>query len=97
MHWWFWVKVLCHEPKPQGLQANLVYPGGFDSPMVDALDQYRTPENRGLSLNIPKATLASIATDTLAGIRANRDQVIPAPPDWWCLVPVTFRDWRPTP
>lgn len=70
-------EVLRFELKPQGVQVHLVCPGEFDSPMVDALEQYRTPENRAHTLSIPKASVAVIATDTLAGIRAGRFMIVP--------------------
>lgn len=70
-------EVLRFELKPQGVQVHLVCPGEFDSPMVDAVDTYRSAENRAHTLSIPKASVQVIAKDTLAGIRANRFQIIP--------------------
>ena len=70
-------EVLRFELKLQGVQVHLVCPGEFDSPMVDTLDTYRTPENRAHTHTIPKASVETIAADTLAGIRANRFQIIP--------------------
>lgn len=70
-------EVLRYELKPQGIQVHLVCPGEFDSPMVDAVDQYRTAENRAHVQTIPKTGVQVIATDTLAGIRAGKFMIIP--------------------
>ncbi len=56
---------------------HLVCPAEFDSPMVDELDTYRTPENRAHVLTIPKASVDTIVKDTLAGIRAERFLIVP--------------------
>jgi len=68
---------LRYELKPMGVGVSLVCPGEFDSPMVDALDRTRTPENRAHVLTIPKATVESIAADTLKGIETGRFLIIP--------------------
>jgi 3-dehydrosphinganine reductase len=68
---------LRYELKPTGVRVHLVCPGEFDSPMVDALDRSRTPENRAHALTIPKATVTKIAAQTLSGIRANRFLIVP--------------------
>lgn len=70
-------EVLRFELKPQGVQVHLVCPGEFDSPMVDDIDTYRSAENRAHTQTIPKASVESIAADTLAGIRANCYLIIP--------------------
>jgi 3-dehydrosphinganine reductase len=68
---------LRYELRPTGIKVHLVCPGEFDSPMVDELDRYRTPENRAHSLTIPKASAAAIADATMAGIRADRFLIVP--------------------
>ncbi len=68
---------LRFELAPRGIRVHLVCPGEFDSPMVDALDRARTPENRAHALTIPKASVESIAEATLAGIRAGRFVIVP--------------------
>jgi len=73
----FYPDVNGNELKPLGIKVHLVCPGEFDSPMVDELDRYRTPENRGHTLTIHKATVATIADATLAGIRADRFVIVP--------------------
>jgi len=65
-------EALRYELQPQGVTVHLVIPGEFDSPMVDDLDRYRTPENKAHVLTIPKATVGAIADATMAGIRAGR-------------------------
>jgi 3-dehydrosphinganine reductase len=62
---------------PQGIRVHLVCPAEFDSPMVDELDTYRTPENRAQVQTIPKSSVDTIAKDTLAGIRAERFLIVP--------------------
>lgn len=68
---------LRYELRPQGIRVHLVCPAEFDSPMVDELDTYRTPENRAHVLTIPKASVDTIVKDTLAGIRAERFLIVP--------------------
>lgn len=68
---------LRYEFKPLGINVHLVCPGEFDSPMVDALDAYRTPENKAHTLIIPKMSVEDIAQSTLSGIKANKFLIIP--------------------
>jgi len=70
-------EALRYELEPLGIRLHLVCPGEFDSPMVDELERYRTPENRAHVQTIPKATLATVADETLAGIRADRFLIVP--------------------
>ncbi len=67
---------LRYELEPEGIKVHLVCPGEFDSPMVDELECYRTPENRAHAQTIPKATVATIADATLDGIRADRFLIV---------------------
>lgn len=68
---------LHYELKPQGVRVHLVCPAEFDSPMVDALDQYRTVENREHTLTIPKTGVEVIVRDTLRGIRNRKYLIVP--------------------
>ncbi|MDR3415085.1 MAG: SDR family NAD(P)-dependent oxidoreductase [Nevskia sp.] len=68
---------LRYELAPQGVKVHLVCPAEFDSPMVDALDRSRTPENRAHTLTIPKTGVEVIVKGTLAGIRAGRFLIVP--------------------
>lgn len=68
---------LRYELMPQGVTVHLVCPGEFDSPMVDELDTYRSPENRAQVLTIPKMPVDAVAKSTLAGIRAGRFLIVP--------------------
>jgi 3-dehydrosphinganine reductase len=68
---------LRFELLPQGIRVHLVCPAEFDSPMVDELDTYRTPENRAQVQTIPKSSVDTIVKDTLAGIRAERFLIVP--------------------
>ena len=58
-------EVLHYELAPQGITVQLVCPPEFDSPMVDALDQSRTPENREHTLTIPKVSVEVIVSDVM--------------------------------
>ncbi|WP_052688593.1 SDR family NAD(P)-dependent oxidoreductase [Williamsia herbipolensis] len=68
---------LRFEMEPQGIGVHLICPGEFDSPLVEALDATRTPENRAHTLTIPKVPVETIARETLAALDSGRDQVIP--------------------
>jgi len=68
---------LRYELQPQGVTVHLVCPAEFDSPMVDELDTYRTPENRAQVRTIPKSSVDTIVKGTLAGIRAGRFLIVP--------------------
>jgi 3-dehydrosphinganine reductase len=68
---------LRYELHPQGVTVHLVCPAEFDSPMVDELDTYRTPENRAHVLTVPKTSVDTIVKGTLDGIRAGRFLIVP--------------------
>ncbi len=70
-------ETLRFELEPRGIAVHLVCPGEFDSPMVDDIDRYRTPENRAHALTIPKVTAAAVADGTLAGIRSGQFMIVP--------------------
>ena len=68
---------LHYELPPQGVTVHLVCPAEFDTPMVAALDCYRTPENRRHTLAIPRTPLEIVVADTLRGIRRGRYFIVP--------------------
>jgi 3-dehydrosphinganine reductase len=70
-------EALRYELAPQGITVQLVCPGEFDSPMVDALDRTRTPENREHTLTIPKARVDLIVRDILHGMSGTGFLVVP--------------------
>ncbi|WP_020667669.1 SDR family NAD(P)-dependent oxidoreductase [Amycolatopsis nigrescens] len=70
-------EALRHELRPQGVRVQLVCPGEFDSPMVEALNRSRTPENRAHASLLPKLGLDQVARETLRGIDRDRDLIIP--------------------
>ena len=72
-----YTRALGYEVEPRGVRVILVCPGEFDSPMVDALDESRTPENREHVLTIPKLSVEQVATETLSGIAAGRRMIVP--------------------
>jgi 3-dehydrosphinganine reductase len=70
-------EVLRYELAPQGITVQLVCPPEFDSPMVDALDRTRTPENREHTLTIPKVSVEVIVADVLRAMDHHRFLIIP--------------------
>lgn len=56
---------------------HLVCPGEFDSAMLEAVDQYRTQENRAHVQSVPKTSGPESVVDTLAGIRSGTFMIIP--------------------
>lgn len=68
---------LRFELNPQGVGVQLVCPGEFDSPMVDALELTRTPENRQHTLTIPKLGIDELADATVSGIDGGHQLIIP--------------------
>lgn len=70
-------EVLRYELAPQGITVQLVCPPEFDSPMVDALDRSRTPENRVHTLTIPKVKVDVIVADVLKAMDSQQFLVVP--------------------
>ena len=70
-------EALRAELKPRGIKVQIVCPPEFDSPMVDALDQTRTPENKAHTLTIPKLGVETVVEDVVAGMEQNRFLIIP--------------------
>lgn len=67
---------LYFELEPQGVRVQLICPPEFDSPMVDALDGGRSPENLAQSLMVPKEPVDVIVRDTMRAIRSGRYHTI---------------------
>ncbi len=63
---------LRYELKPQGVAVQMICPPEFDSPMVDALDKSRSPENRAHVLMVPKAPLSLISESTIKAIESDK-------------------------
>lgn len=70
-------EALRYELEPQGVRVHLVCPAEFDSPMVDALDRTRTPENREHTLTIPKLPVGQIAAELIDGVNADHARIVP--------------------
>lgn len=68
---------LRYELRPQGVRVQLVCPTEFDSPMVDAFDPTRSPENRAHALTVPRASVEVIVAGTLSGLRSQRFLIVP--------------------
>lgn len=65
------------ELKPQHIRVQVACPSEFDSPMVDAIDQTRTPENRAHAQTIPKVGVDVVAADILKGMETNEFLIVP--------------------
>lgn len=63
---------LYYELKPQGVRVQLICPPEFDSPMVDAINENRSPENVAQTMQIPKEPVEVIVRDTLKAIQSGR-------------------------
>lgn len=70
-------RTLYTELKPQGITVQLVCPGEFDSPMVDDLNQSRTPENNANTLLIPKSSVDLVANAAFNALNSNTFMVVP--------------------
>lgn len=70
-------EVLRYELAPQGITVQLICPPEFDSPMVDALDLSRTPENREHTLTIPKVTVEVIVADVMRAMNGRNFFTVP--------------------
>lgn len=70
-------EVLHYELAPQGITVQLICPPEFDSPMVEALDQSRTPENREHTLTIPKVSVEVIVSDVMRAMDRNNFLTVP--------------------
>ncbi|MBJ7348715.1 MAG: SDR family NAD(P)-dependent oxidoreductase [Thermoleophilaceae bacterium] len=68
---------LRFELEQDGVTVHLVCPSEFDSPMVDALDRTRSPENRAHVLTLPKVEVEKIVSATLRGVERNQFFIVP--------------------
>jgi 3-dehydrosphinganine reductase len=65
------------EVEPQGVTVSVVCPGEFDTPLVEELNTYRTPENRALVGAFPLMTVDDVAREVIAGIDRGDPLIIP--------------------
>lgn len=70
-------EALRAELKPQGITVQVACPPEFDSPMVEALDATRTPENQAHTLTIPKLGIATVVDAIVAGLDSPRFLIVP--------------------
>jgi len=68
---------LRSELLPQNIKIHIVFPPEFDSPMVDELNTYRTPENREMVQTIPVLRIDVVADAIIKGIEKDRYEIIP--------------------
>jgi len=61
----------------QNIIVHIVLPPEFDSPMVDAVNLYRSPENRAMAHTLPVLSADQVADEIIAGIEKNRYEIIP--------------------
>jgi 3-dehydrosphinganine reductase len=71
-------EALRYEVEPQGVGVQLVCPAEFDSPMVDELNTYRTPENRALVQAFPVLGIDRVTTEIIDGIDRGDPLIIPS-------------------
>ncbi len=71
--------VLRQELKPLGVKVQLVCPPEFESPMVDALNSYRSHENRAMVTTVPVMTLAKVTDAIVAGMERGQYRIVPGP------------------
>ena len=70
-------ETLRQELKPQGITVQIVHPPEFESPMVEDLEKYRSPENRFLVRTGPVLTTAQVADAVIKGIDHGAFRIIP--------------------
>ncbi|MGH8492253.1 MAG: SDR family NAD(P)-dependent oxidoreductase [Moraxellaceae bacterium] len=70
-------EALRAELAPQGITVQVACPPEFDSPMVDALDATRTPENQAHTLTIPKMSIEGIVEALMAGMESSNFLIVP--------------------
>lgn len=68
------------ELRPENVHVHLACPPEFDSPMIDALNRVRTPENRAITLTIPPMRVDDVADAILRGIRREQYEIIVGTP-----------------
>lgn len=61
----------------QNIRVHLVLPPEFDSPMVDAVNAYRGPENTAMAHTLPVLSADQVADDIIRGVLKNRYEIIP--------------------
>jgi 3-dehydrosphinganine reductase len=65
------------EVEPLGVTVQLVCPAEFDSPLVDELNTYRTPENRALTQAFPVMGIDEVTREIMDGIDRGDALIIP--------------------
>jgi 3-dehydrosphinganine reductase len=65
------------ELAPRGIRVHVACPGEFESPMVEAIDETRTPENRAHTLALPRTPVPEIVRDILRGLEGNDFLIVP--------------------
>jgi len=63
---------LYYELKPAGVRVQLICPPEFDSPMVDAIDENRSAENRAQAQMVPKQPVEVIVRACMKAIHSGR-------------------------
>lgn len=68
---------LRSELAPQNIRMHLVCPPEFESPMVDAVNENRTPENEKLAHTIPVMGVDAVADAIMKGLEKDRYEIVP--------------------
>jgi 3-dehydrosphinganine reductase len=69
---------LRQELKLLGIRVQVVCPGEFESPMVDALNQDRSAENRAVTHTLPVMSLDAVADEVLDGMQKGTYCIVPS-------------------
>jgi len=62
---------------PRGIRVQVACPGEFESPMVEALDRSRSPENRAHARTLPRTPVDEIVRDLLRGLESDAFMIVP--------------------
>ena len=65
------------ELAPQRIRVHLVCPPEFESPLVDELETYRSPENRAFVRRLGVMSIEQLVSETVRGLEKDRFLIIP--------------------
>jgi 3-dehydrosphinganine reductase len=65
------------ELAPRGIRVHLVCPPEFESPMVEELERYRSPENRAVVRQLGVMSMEQLVRETVHGLERGRFLIVP--------------------
>lgn len=74
---------LRFELAPEGIVVQLICPGEFDSPMVEALDGKRSAENLAHTRTVPKVSVFEVVESVLRGLDGDAFMIVPGRAARW--------------